>query len=267
VITSRSAKPNASWLNFVVTAKARTGVRAFLRDMRRSEAISLGRRLLESALLEHEASLRRIPAAALDELQREHGVADRDALFEQIGVGKLLAPLLATRLTAAGGDGGEAAVSARRGTLAIHGTEGLVVEYARCCFPIPDDPIMGYVSAGRGVVVHRDCCRKLSEYRNDPQKWISLEWAADADITFAVEIQVEAANRTGVLAKVATRIADYGSNIDRVSVSQQEGQSSSLVFLLQVTDRRQLARVMRGVHAMAEVIKVARSCDRDPVVA
>ena len=266
VITSRSAKPNASWLNFVVTAKARTGIRAFLRDMRRSEAISLGRRLLDSALQEHGTSLRRLSEQRLDEVTREHEIADREALFEQVGVGKLLAPLLANRLTARTEDG-ESPASAQRGTLAIHGTEGLVVEYGRCCFPIPDDPIMGYVSAGRGVVVHRDSCRRLAEYRKDPKQWISLEWAAESDVTFTVEIVVEAANRTGVLAKVATRIADYGSNIERVSVSQQEGENSSLIFLLHVTDRRQLARVMRGVRSMQEVLKVTRSLDRAPVLA
>ncbi len=276
VITSRSAKPNASWLNFVVTAKARTGIRQYLRDMRRGEAISLGRRLLEAALQDAGGSLKRIPEGRIDALQAELALADRDALYEQVGMGRQLAPLLASRLlktdepsppgaeATEGAAAGAPAAGARRGTVAIHGTEGLVVEYARCCFPIPDDPIMGYVSAGRGVVVHRDCCRRLADFRNDPQKWISLEWKPDADATFTVEIVVECANRTGVLAKVATRIADYGSNIERVSVVQQEGQNSSLVFLLQVTDRRQLARVMRGVHGMAEVLKVTRSCDRAP---
>ena len=276
VITSRSAKPNASWLNFVVTAKARTGIRLYLRDMKRGEAINLGRRLLEAALQDLSLSLRRIGEERMSRLLAELALEDRDALFEQVGIGGQLAPLVASRLALepselAQADGAPVAVAnARRGTLAIHGTEGLVVEYARCCFPIPDDPILGYVSAGRGVVVHRDCCRRVAEYRHEPQKWIPLQWEAESGVTFAVEVQVEAANRTGVLAKVATRIADYGSNIEKVAVVQQEGQNSSLVFLLHVTDRRQLARVMRGVHAMAEVLKVTRSCEkatRDPGVA
>ncbi|MEM9384229.1 MAG: bifunctional (p)ppGpp synthetase/guanosine-3',5'-bis(diphosphate) 3'-pyrophosphohydrolase [Pseudomonadota bacterium] len=268
VITSRNAKPNASWLNFVVTAKARTGIRMFLRDMKRGEAINLGRRLLEAALVDIDLSLRRVPEDRMIEVLEELELDDRDTLFEQIGIGGQLAPLVASRLAVAGSDEGlsdgvpVAVANARRGTLAIHGTEGLVVEYARCCFPIPDDPILGYVSAGRGVVVHRECCRRVAGYRRDPQKWIPLQWETESGVTFAVEIQVEAANRTGVLAKVATRIADYGSNIEKVAVVQQEGQNSSLVFLLHVTDRRQLARVMRGVHAMSEVLKVTRSCEK-----
>jgi GTP pyrophosphokinase len=258
VVTSRSAKPNAAWLDFVITAKARTAIRAYLRNLRRSEAISLGRRLLEAALREHGSALRRIPEARLDQVQGEHGLAARDDLFAQLGIGELLAPLLATRLTASDDEGGVSA-SAARGTLAISGTEGLVVDYARCCFPIPDDPIMGYVSVGRGIEVHRDCCHRLTEYPNDPQKWVSLTWEAAPDAAFAVEIVIEAVNRTGVLGKVASRIADYDSNIERVAVSQPEGQNSSLVFLLRIRDRRQLERVMRGVRSMSEVLSVTRT--------
>jgi guanosine-3',5'-bis(diphosphate) 3'-pyrophosphohydrolase len=260
VITSRDAKPNASWLNFVVTAKARTSIRAYLRGMRRSEAINFGRRLLDAALREHSSALRRVEAARLDDLQREHGVDSRDGLYEQIGLGNLLAPLLASRLTKAAG--GPAGASAEEGTLVIHGTEGLVVSYGSCCYPIPDDPILGYINAGHGVVVHRDCCRRVAEYRKEPQRWIRLEWAADPHARFTVEVVVVAVNRTGVLAKVATRIADYGSNIERVSVREREGESSSLDFVLQIADRRQLARVLRGVRAMPEVLKVTRSCER-----
>ena len=136
----------------------------------------------------------------------------------------------------------------------------MVVSYARCCYPLPGDAVMGYLTAGRGLVIHRDRCKNLEEFRRQPEKWISVEWAPELNRDFAAEIRVEVSNRLGVLAAVAAKIADSETNIEHVSVVEREGDISTLVFLLQIKDRSQLARVMRGVKSMPEVFRVTRTC-------
>jgi GTP pyrophosphokinase len=143
----------------------------------------------------------------------------------------------------------------------IAGTEGLLVTYARCCFPIPNDPIMAYLSAGRGVMIHRQNCGNLAEYRKQPDKWLSVAWEAKATEgrLFACEIQLEINNRVGVLAAVASSIAGTGTNIDQVSLEERDVSSSSLKFQLQVRDRKHLARVIKTIRRMPDVQRVYRT--------
>jgi RelA/SpoT family (p)ppGpp synthetase len=261
VITQRGATPNAAWLNFVVTAKARSGIRQYLKNLRRSEAVALGKRLLSHALADIGLALKRIPEERLKALVQECGLPDVEELFAQVGLGKQLAPLLARRLAPDSEEPKGAPRSApAQSPLAILGTEGMVVSYARCCYPLPGDAVMGYLTAGRGLVIHRDRCKNLEEFRHQPEKWISVEWKPDLDRDFAAEIRVEVSNRLGVLAAVAAKIADSETNIEHVSVVERDGDVSTLVFLLQIKDRRQLARVMRGVKGMSEVYRVTRTC-------
>ena len=143
--------------------------------------------------------------------------------------------------------------------LMIAGTEGLLVTYARCCFPIPDDPIMAYLSPGRGVTIHRQNCGNLEEYRKHPEKWIPVSWQDSGDRLFTSEIKVEVANTMGVLAAVASSIASTLTNIDHVSLLERDGDSSALRFELQVRDRQQLARILRTVRRMPDVLRVSRT--------
>jgi (p)ppGpp synthase/HD superfamily hydrolase len=146
--------------------------------------------------------------------------------------------------------------------LAIAGTEGMVVTYARCCFPIPGDEVMGHLSAGRGMVIHRTSCGNLAEFRKQPNKWIAITWKNQVRGDFNVEVIVDVINRVGVLAAVASTIASTRTNIEHVSVVEREGDVSALVFTLQVSDRIHLARVIRSVRSMPDVFKVARSSGR-----
>ena len=151
-------------------------------------------------------------------------------------------------------------VDAIAGPLAIAGTEGLLVSYARCCFPIPNDPILASLSTGRGVVIHRDACGNLASFRKQPEKWIPVAWGPpDPDSLFHVEIRADVTNRMGVLASVASAIARTQTNIDRVSVVERDTDTSTLIFELLVHDRKQLASVLRAVRGMSEVLKIARS--------
>jgi len=256
IITAKGATPNPSWVNFVVTAKARAAIRQYLKNLKRSEAVDLGRRLLNQALEEFSLSLRKVPAETIDALVRDLGLRAEDELFEKIGLGERIAPFVARRLLPGESDG---TVDATAGPLAIAGTEGLVVTYARCCFPIPNDPILANLSSGRGVVIHREACGNLSSFRKQPDKWISVTWQAAADRSFHVEIKIEVTNRMGVLAQVASAIAGTQTNIDRVSVVERDSDTSTLIFELLVHDRRHLARVIRSIRGMPEVLKVTRT--------
>jgi guanosine-3',5'-bis(diphosphate) 3'-pyrophosphohydrolase len=255
IITAKGATPNPAWVNFVVTAKARASIRQYLKNLKRGEAVELGKRLLNQALEEFSLTLRKIPSEAVAAVVAELGLRTQDELFERIGLGERVAPFIARRLLPADAEAAEGTA----GPLAIAGTEGLVVTYARCCFPIPNDPILASLSSGRGVVIHREACGNLASFRKQPEKWIPVTWQAATDRLFHVEIRVDVTNRMGVLASVASAIAVTQTNIDRVSVVERDLDTSTLIFELLVHDRKQLASVIRSVRGMPEVLKVART--------
>jgi guanosine-3',5'-bis(diphosphate) 3'-pyrophosphohydrolase len=256
IITAKGATPNPSWVNFVVTAKARTAIRHYLKGLRRTEAIALGAKLLAQALGEFSLSLEdvseEVQRAALGEL----GMKDLDELYEKIGLGERLAPLVVRRLLPSAPSAGGAGALA---PLAIAGTEGLLVTYARCCFPIPYDPIFAFLSTGRGVVIHRENCVNVEDYRKHPENWLPVSWQTSPDRLFPAEIRVNVVNRTGVLAAVAAAIASTETNIDHVSIVEQDSDSAVLTFELRVRDRRHLARLVRVVRRMPDVARVTRT--------
>ena len=257
VITAPTGRPNPAWLNFVVTAKARANIRHYLKNLRREDAIELGKRMLERALAALSLKLGRIPDAELEAVVREFKLADIDELFESIGLGQHLAPLVARRLMPA--RDAEPLPGKPSAPLAIRGTEGLVVTFARCCHPIPGDAIVGVLTAGRGIVVHRDSCGNLNEYRNQPEKLIEVQWEKGIQRDFPVEVRAEVANQRGVLATVAAAIADLGSNIEHVNMQERDELTSLLTLVFVTRDRTHLARVLRKLRGMPQVMKVSRA--------
>ena len=256
IISAKGATPNPSWINFAVTAKARAAIRQYLKNLKRSEAVDLGKRLLNQALEEFSLNLRKVPAEAIDAVVRDLAMRNEEELYEKIGLGERVAPFIARRLLP---EDVEATPDAPAGPLAIAGTEGLLVTYARCCFPIPNDPILANLSTGRGVVIHREACGNLATFRKQPEKWIPVAWRPAGGQLFRVEIKAEVANRMGVLAQVASAISGTQTNIDRVTLVERDSDCSLLTFELLVQDRRHLARVIRAVRVMPEVMKVTRS--------
>src|SRR5262249_25178210 len=256
IITAKGAMPNPSWVNFVVTAKARSAIRHYLKSLRRTEAIALGQRLLNQALGEFRLSLDDVSPEVQRSALGELGMKDLDELYAKIGLGERLAPLVASRLVpmAKSEDG-----SGTPAPLAIAGTEGLLVTYARCCFPIPYDPIFAFLSAGRGVVIHRENCVNVEDYRKHPEKWLPVSWQTAPDRMFSSEIRVYVVNRTGVLAAVAAAIASTDSSIDHVSIDEHDSDTSVLTFELKVRDRKHLARIVRVIHRMPDIVRVSRS--------
>ena len=259
IVTARGAKPNPHWLTFVRTAKARSAIRNHMKSMRSSESIDLGKRLLDRSLKDLDSSLRKVGKVRMKEALDEFGLNTNEELFEQIGLGERIAPLTA-RFLLGGGDEEEKQSTSQQASLSIAGTEGMVVSYARCCHPIPGDDVMGYLSSGRGVVIHRNKCGNLSVFRKQPEKWVNVYWEKNIDREFSSQIQVDTHNKPGVLAEVAATIADSGSNIEQVSVLGRHEDCSVLSFLLQVRDRQHLAQILRNVRNMPSVVRVARDC-------
>jgi RelA/SpoT family (p)ppGpp synthetase len=257
IVTARGAKPNPNWLTFVRTAKARTAIRQHMKNLRTTESVDLGKRLLDKTLKDLGSSLRKVGKVRMNEALKELGLNRTEELFEQLGLGERLAPLTARYLIGANDD---AETKKDVASLVIAGTEGMVVSYAKCCYPLPGDDVMGYLTAGRGVVIHRNQCGNLSNFRKQPEKWIAVSWEKNIDRDFHCQIQCETHNRTGVLAEVAATIADCGSNIEQVEVISRHEDVSVLTFLLQVKDRIHLARIMRNVRKMPNVLKVSRDC-------
>ncbi|GFE89671.1 bifunctional GTP diphosphokinase/guanosine-3',5'-bis pyrophosphate 3'-pyrophosphohydrolase [Steroidobacter agaridevorans] len=257
IITAKGATPNPAWVNFVVTAKARAAIRHYLKGLKHGEAVELGKRMLSQALQDVSLVLKKIPEERLQAAAAELNLKTPDELFEKIGLGERLAALVARRLLPADGTH-QPEPTTQAEPLAIAGTEGMVVSYARCCFPIPNDPIMAYLSSGRGVVIHREACGNLRNYRKQPDKWLTVTWQPNVDRLFNVEVRIDVANRMGVLAAIASNIATTETNIEHVAVDERDGDASTLIFDLQVRDRKHLAHVIKNLRKMPEVLRVTR---------
>ena len=255
VITAPNARPNPAWLGFVVTGKARANIRHHLKNLKEDEAGVLGRRLLEKALTSLGRSLDGVDEEQMHALLEELGIPDVARLYEDIGLGTRMAPLVARRLV---GDA-EVPADGKRAPLAIRGTEGMVVSFAKCCYPIPGDPIVGVMSAGRGMVIHREGCRNVAEFRDNPDKWVPLQWSDDIDREFTASVRVQSANQRGVLATLASKIASMDANIENVSFEERDATTTTITFLLSVRDRRHLARIMRSIRNAPAVMKIARA--------
>ena len=257
ILTARGAKPNPTWVNFVTTAKARNAIRTYLKGLRRDEARELGRRLLSQALRPYSLNLRRLRKAQLETLLKELQADDMEDVYEQLGLGERLAPVLAGMLAqqeiSADGE-----ITEQRKPLDIAGIEGLVVSYARCCNPIPGDEVIGFMSSGRGMVIHRTSCHNVIEDRNHPTKWLPVDWRRGIKGEFQSEIHVRTLNRVGLLAEVAGRISATRSNIDNVMV-EADGDASMLSFRLTVRNRRHLAQVIRSIRSNPGVVRVSRT--------
>ena len=275
IITAQGARPNPTWLNFAVTGKARANIRNYLKNLHCDEAIALGRRLLDNELASQSLSLDKIPQVRVRALLEELKLDSLERLLEDIGLGNRMAVLVVRRLTLPRGIKrpkgfkgalskvmpswlwGEKDISSR--PLLIKGTEGMVINFAKCCRPIPGDPIVGLVTAGRGIVIHVENCKNLGDYRRLPEKWIDIQWEENVKGEFAVEIRIDVLNQRGVLATVAAAIAEMGANIDNVSIEERDGRHSSMTMIIEVQGRGHLANIMRRVRAIEPVSRITRA--------
>jgi len=262
IITAPGAKPNATWLNFVTTGKARASIRNYLKNLKQREAQGLGWRLLNAELEVLGTTLDGVDAPRLAAYLREAELATVDALLGDIGLGNRLAALVARRLVEV--DGEDVGAEPRAGEephphrLAIRGTEGMVVSFARCCRPIPGDTIAAQFSPGRGLVVHRSECRNLGSPEQRRDHRLDVEWAPDPEGEFTTEIRVEIGNRRGALAVVAGAIAELGSNIETVQSREKDGMTTAMEFVILVRSRHHLAQIMRRLRQIPLVLRIVR---------
>jgi RelA/SpoT family (p)ppGpp synthetase len=256
IITASHAKPNPGWLQYVRTGKARSNIRHFLKTMQYEESAGLGERLLDQALKALKSSVAEIDEPSWERALREGGVRSRGELLADIGLGKRLPAVVARRLVRRpeGGDEPHPA-----GAVTIRGTEGMAVQLATCCRPIPGDAIVGSIKKGQGLVVHNsDCGAIVRSRKKEPEQWIDVEWDARTPRLFQAAINVTVENQRGVLAKVASEIAEAGSNIDAISMEEDRAMYTTMRLVLEVANRQHLARVMRGLRRLPDVKRISR---------
>jgi len=258
IITASHARPNPSWLSFVVTGKARSHIRHFLKTMHYEESVRLGERFLDQALKGLRPGRTKIDDSHWNKLLRDSGAKSREEILADIGLGKRLAVVVARRLLSLGGPLSREGKKIP-GTVTVRGTEGMAIEFAKCCRPIPGDPIIGYIKKGQGMVIHTHDCPVMAKIHAPPEKILDVEWGAETSKSFDVSIELTVANKRGVLAKVAAEIAEAGSNIDNVSMEEGERSAyTNIHFTLQVTNRLHLAQLMRNLRRIPEVVRISR---------
>ena len=257
IVTAPGALPNPSWLSFVITAKARSSIRHALKTQQRSESISLGRRLLERSLKVENAALSGVDSELLEQVLKSRNFPDLDELLEAIGLGNQMAYVITRALLASRDKLGDPPLNQQ--PFAIMGTEGLVVTYAKCCRPIPGDPIMGHISAGKGIVIHAESCRNMQEKRQRPEETMPVRWDPNVDQDFSVELRIELKHEKGIIAILASTITNADANIDRINMVEHDAQLSTVNIVLSVRDRVHLAKVIKRLRSVRSINKISRT--------
>ncbi|HGG59943.1 MAG TPA: RelA/SpoT family protein [Gammaproteobacteria bacterium] len=255
VITAQNGHPRLAWLNYAVTAKARHGIRHFLKNLKEQDAIEQGRRLLDKELAVANLSLENVSAGSLDALVESLQYESADALFRDIGMGNRVASVVARELLPTAG---KPANNNKHQPLVIQGAEGMVISYARCCSPIPGDPVIGLLSAGKGMVIHRSDCANVTRGKVASDRVVSVEWSDNPEGVFSANIRVLTKSQRGVLAGIANVIAGLQGDITNVSITDRDVMSTIINFTVDVTDRNHLAKIMRRMRTIPEVIRISR---------
>ena len=255
IITDNAAHPIPEWLGFVTTARARTAIRHYIKSLEQADTVALGLRLLETALNTRGSDIDAVPQKRMKAFLKDNKFKRQEDLLKDLALGNLLASMVAAKLapevsTQGSGEDTEA--------LAVAGSEGSAVTFAACCHPVPGDSIMGYLSAGKGVVVHRTNCRNVREFRKHPDHCLAVIWAPIRRGMFEVALLISAKNTPGVLANISTSIGEAGSNIEKIEQPEANRELATLLFTISVKDRDHMARVMRRLRRNRNVIRVSR---------
>ena len=262
IMTAATARPNPSWLSFVATGKARSRIRHFLKTLQQKESAALGERLLEQALASLKVSPETVVWERWEALTREYGAKSHLEILADIGTGKRLSFVVAQALTRPSSNVPEVAPQGpmRHAALQLRGVEGVAIQYGKCCRPIPGDAIVGQFRRGQGLLVHTRDCQTLRKARVDSEQVVDVEWAPQVEGVFEAGIRILVDDQRGMLARLATEIADAGANIEYVSMERPDGDHVvNMFFSVQVRDRRHLAHVMRALRRLSEVKRVHRA--------
>ncbi|MGF1713519.1 bifunctional GTP diphosphokinase/guanosine-3',5'-bis pyrophosphate 3'-pyrophosphohydrolase [Photobacterium chitinilyticum] len=253
IISAPGARPNAAWLNYVVTSRARTKIRQVLKTMRREESITLGRRLLNHAL--GDLSIDQIIPDNLNQVLADLRLETMDDLLTDIGLGELMSVVIARRLL---GNADELTARKTDQRLPIQGADGILLTFANCCHPINGDPIMAHVSPGKGLVIHREECANIRGYQREPDKYMPVEWSEDFEQEFVTNLKVDMQNHQGALADLTNTIAATGSNIQGLATEEKDGRLYTITVRLTTKGRIHLANIMRRIRVMPNVVRVSR---------
>jgi guanosine-3',5'-bis(diphosphate) 3'-pyrophosphohydrolase len=266
IITNSRGQPNPAWLDFVVTRQARSSIRQYLKDQRKTESIALGEKLLKQALRSHKLIFKKIPPAIVEYFLRETHLHSLPELYAEIGLGNRLPTIVSKRLAdlVARQQGGNAEyVESNHLPLVIKGTEGMLVSFAECCCPIPGDPIIGLFGNGEGIIVHAEQCSRLDRLRGRPQAFMPLRWHDDIQQTFSLFIRVEARDEPRLLANMAAAISDAHANITDMSVHRHDDRHLQFIFKLAIRDRMHLAQVLRHLRRIPAVSRIFRGLGKE----
>ena len=260
IITAPGTQPNPAWLSFVITGKARSNIRHHLKNQKYSESVALGRRLLNKALANFGSNLASVAKENINTVLNQTSLKSLDQLLEEIGLGNRMSYLIAQRLTkhsdiALLENGSK---PEQQESLAIRGSEGMVMNYAKCCHPIPGDPIVGHISSGRGMVIHTDDCNNITDIRDNPEKCVAVSWDPNVEGEFSVELRVELENLRGIIATLATTITGAEANIEKISTVERDARFIIVNLSLNVRNRVHLAHVMKRVRLIKAVTSVTR---------
>lgn len=260
VITAEGARPNPSWLDFVVTGKARASIRGYLKNLKRQEAVELGRKMLERGLEAYGMTMEDAEDEGVENLLVDFKLESMNDLLEKIGLGDRMALLVARRIAgdSKAAQNEEPFPTQEAQPLVISGTEGMVVSFAKCCRAIPWDDIVAVFSPGKGIVVHRQGCPNLGEFRKQGENWMDVRWMDEIDGEFTTEVGVEVGSKRGVLATVAAAFAEMEANIENLVIEERDGLSSTMEFTISVQNRKHLARIIKRLRALPEVMRITR---------
>ena len=256
VVIAPNARPNPSWLDFVVTSKARSGIRHFLKSQKHEDSVALGKKLLQKALHDLGLSLKTIPDSIWSYFLKEINLKTTHDLMANIGLGNRAAIVAAQHLQSLLG---EIVSSAEQTPLIIEGTEGMLLNFAHCCHPIPGDPIVGLMKAGKGMVVHVGDCRRVAKFLHQSEQCVPLRWSDHVTGDFLVTVGLVVKNERGALALMALAVSDMESNIDDINVDDREGLYYKVTFKLLVKNRAHLARIIKNLRQIPQVVKITRA--------
>lgn len=260
IITSALAKPNPAWLNYVVTGKARSHLRHYLKSIKVTESAQLGERMLNIALRALHVEPADITEKQWTKVMRDYDAKEKSEILTDIGLGKRISLMVAHQLLASAHDGNHESKEQKTfDKITIRGSEGMAVQFAQCCRPIPGDPILGFINKDKGLVIHTHDCKAIGKFKLDPDKWLDVEWDADPKRLFRVNLSIVVVNERGMLAKIAAGISEAGSNIDNVSAEESDGSQYSIInFTVQVHNRVHLAELIRNLRKIPEVVRINR---------
>ena len=256
IIRTTGAHPNPAWLSFVVTGKARSSIRNALKLQQKNESELLGRRLLERTLEPHQMTIADISPDILSTVLEERRIDNLEDLLAEIGLGNQLAGVIVKRFLV---NSDEPDMIGNNGPLAIRGTEGLVVTYAKCCHPIPGDPIIGHVSAGRGIVIHTDNCKNMADLREKPEELMDVLWDDNLEQEFSVELRIELEHERGAIAVIASTVTNANANIDRINLMEKDAHLGIVNMVISVHDRVHLANVIKRLRTIKSINRIIRA--------